>query len=257
MGGKALGEGHNSTLHDSSMLTLTLIYQKGNLVREATSRSTTSLLCCQRVADGRHKPAAHRQLVSCNGCEQMPFTNQITHQQKQPKDNCPNCASNKHQMLDRQSYLGAGIVKDAGLWLVSLHRGDVDDSTALGHMLHCILGNGEVCQDVGVESSLQSGTVNLLKLLNQFALEGSVVDQDVNAAPLLDSLVYNVPASRHDIAQDSHRLVSISCLLAQGSCCIVQQVWCSCTAACDQAKASLVHGRLTTCSIQDMSTFWL
>ncbi len=99
--------------------------------------------------------------------------------------------------LDVIGYLGAGIVQNAWLWLVGLHRADVDDSTALLHVLDCTLGNGEVSQDIGVEGALQSGTTYIFKLFYKLVLKCCIVDQDVNAAPLLDCLIHNVSAGRH------------------------------------------------------------
>ena len=112
--------------------------------------------------------------------------------------NAKDSLQGKVQAVVSTAYLGTGVVKDAWLWLVGLYRCNVYDGTALRHVLDCILGYGEVCQNVGMEGSLQPGTVNVLKLVHQLALQGSIVDQNVNAAPLLDSLIYNVPASTHN-----------------------------------------------------------
>ena len=58
----------------------------------------------------------------------------------------------------------------------------------------CLCSGGESDQDVGVEGALQTGTVDVFKLLHQLALEGSIVDQHINATPLAHSLIYNLPA---------------------------------------------------------------
>ena len=97
-------------------------------------------------------------------------------------------------LMRTRRYLGAGIVKNARLWLVGLHRGRVDDGAALLHVLGCMLRYSKVCQDVGVECKLQSGPADLLKLVDLLALESSIVDQNVDAAPLLHCLIHNVPA---------------------------------------------------------------
>lgn len=95
--------------------------------------------------------------------------------------------------LNKEAHLGTSIIKDARLWLVCLDRCYIDDSAALVHVLNCILRYGEVGKDVCVECALQTLPPNLLKLVNLLVLEGSIVDQDVNATPLLDGLIHNVP----------------------------------------------------------------
>lgn len=105
-------------------------------------------------------------------------------------------SSHETPLWDNQAYLSTSVVKNAWLWLVGLDRGHIDDGTALLHVLHSMLRNGEVGKDVGVEGALQAFSADLLKLVNLLVLPGSIVDQDVDAAPLLDCLIHYVPACK-------------------------------------------------------------
>ena len=83
---------------------------------------------------------------------------------------------NKCLVTWSQPHLCASIVKDARFGLVGLDRCHIDDGTALAHVLDSKLSNCEVCQDVGVEGSFQPLAAYLLKFVDLFVLEGSIID---------------------------------------------------------------------------------
>ena len=53
---------------------------------------------------------------------------------------------------------------------------DVDDRTALAHVLDSSLSDAEVVEDVAVEGELQSLPADVLKVVHALALEAGVVD---------------------------------------------------------------------------------
>lgn len=61
-------------------------------------------------------------------------------------------------------------------------------------MLYGSLGHAEVVQDVAVEGELEPLSADVFKVLYVFALEAGVVDQDVDPAPFVNSLLHNAPA---------------------------------------------------------------
>lgn len=75
-----------------------------------------------------------------------------------------------------EAYLGTSIVKNARLWLVGLDGGNVDDGAALLHVLHSMLRNSEVGEDVCVECAFQAFSADFLKLVDLLVLESSIVD---------------------------------------------------------------------------------
>ena len=56
------------------------------------------------------------------------------------------------------------------------------------------LACAEVVEDVAVEGELHALTGDLLKLLNGFALEAGVVDQNIELSPFAQSFVHNLSA---------------------------------------------------------------
>ena len=122
-------------------------------------------------------------------------------------------------------YLGACIVQDARLWRVGLNRSHIDDGTALLHVLHSMLRNGEVRQDVGVEGALQTVSANLLKLLDLLVLKSSIVDQDVDTAPLLDSCIHYVPAPGCTSFQHQPCCGRQICSIHSGIMPVVGRIW--------------------------------
>lgn len=124
-----------------------------------------------------------------------------------------------------KAYLGACIVQDARLWCVGLNRSHIDDGTALLHVLHSMLCNSEVRQDVGVEGALQTVSANLLELLDLLVLKGSIVDQDVDAAPLLDGFIHYVPAREYTSFQHQPCCGRQTCSTHSGVMPVAARTW--------------------------------